>query len=284
MKGPRLAVSEWDYTRNEFGPEHYTVSSNEKVWFICKDHTTCDGHRWKAAIYDRMRGSTCPYCAEGGRYKKVCPCMNFTTNPVNAEILKEWHPTKNDKKAEEYSESSAVIVWWKCLKNPDHPDWQAHIYQRTAGRQNCRSCFPTQSNGEISCLNTLQKIPEVKEFQPNKSIPGCKNKHHLRFDFLISKHDLGPRKIAIEFDGAPHFRPSPVHNESIRRRDFMKNRFCRLNGIHLLRIGWSRERAIPEIIREFFEYVKECTLDESLHIYCGKEYDEEYRTENEKNE
>jgi hypothetical protein len=49
---------EWDYERNEKGPENYLSGSSEKVHWICTK-----GHRWEAIIANRTNGSGCPYCS-----------------------------------------------------------------------------------------------------------------------------------------------------------------------------------------------------------------------------
>ena len=59
---PALA-KEWHPTKNEtLTPENVTPGSNKKVWWRCsKDH------EWEAVIYNRNKGTGCPYCS--GRKK-----------------------------------------------------------------------------------------------------------------------------------------------------------------------------------------------------------------------
>jgi hypothetical protein len=56
-KNPELC-NEWNYNKNEFGPENYMPNSNKKVWWVCRN-----GHEWKAMISDRNRGRGCPKCS-----------------------------------------------------------------------------------------------------------------------------------------------------------------------------------------------------------------------------
>lgn len=58
--------SEWDYIKNEKGPEKYTAGSGSrsKVWWICSKK----GHSWQASINLRTgkgkeAGSGCPHCS-----------------------------------------------------------------------------------------------------------------------------------------------------------------------------------------------------------------------------
>lgn len=52
-------VKEWDYAENyNLTPEMFTVGSNKKVWWCCSK-----GHKWQAVIYNRAKGSGCPFCS-----------------------------------------------------------------------------------------------------------------------------------------------------------------------------------------------------------------------------
>ena len=79
---PNLAL-EWHPTKNgDLKPTQVTVSSNKKVWWMCKH-----GHEWQAIIYNRTNKSRpcgCPVCA--GR--KVLAGFNDLTT-VNPELASE---------------------------------------------------------------------------------------------------------------------------------------------------------------------------------------------------
>lgn len=52
-------LKEWDFNKNSPNkPENYTISSNIKVWWKCKN-----GHSWRTQIRDRHMGNKCPYCS-----------------------------------------------------------------------------------------------------------------------------------------------------------------------------------------------------------------------------
>lgn len=58
---PEIA-SEWNYKKNDgLKPENITYSSPKRIWWICNK-----GHEWKTAIYNRFRGSECPFCSNNG--------------------------------------------------------------------------------------------------------------------------------------------------------------------------------------------------------------------------
>lgn len=103
-------VEDWDYTKNEHGPEYYTKGSGEKVWWKCHK---C-GHEWKTAICDRTRD-----------YKNGCPaCSNRilvrgkndlqTTNP---DLVREWDFERNKGiTPSDVAQWTHKKYWWKCPK------------------------------------------------------------------------------------------------------------------------------------------------------------------------
>jgi protein-arginine kinase activator protein McsA len=62
---PELA-KEWDYEKNERGPEEYLDRSGKNVWWKCSD---C-GHSWKAKISKRtVKKSGCSKCYLNSKIK-----------------------------------------------------------------------------------------------------------------------------------------------------------------------------------------------------------------------
>lgn len=65
-------LDEWDYVKNERGPETYTKGSKAKVWWKCSK-----GHSWQAVIRTRaVLNCGCPLCS--GRVR----CMNVDTGEI----------------------------------------------------------------------------------------------------------------------------------------------------------------------------------------------------------
>jgi len=64
---------------------------------------------------------------------------NVLTNS-NPELVKEWHPTKNNIKPSEVSSHSEKQVWWQCFVNSNHI-WEAQVNRRARGRKTgCPFC------------------------------------------------------------------------------------------------------------------------------------------------
>ncbi len=60
-------VSEWDYKKNKYNPEDYTVGSGEMVSWIC---SKC-GYKWESIISNRSKGSGCPKCNQPRGEKRI---------------------------------------------------------------------------------------------------------------------------------------------------------------------------------------------------------------------
>lgn len=68
-----------------------------------------------------------------------------------------------------------------------------------------------------------------------------KNNYPLRFDFAIIDEEKNLIKL-IEYDGSQHFKPSEQFGgqkafEDLQQRDKLKNDYCKINNINLLRIS-----------------------------------------------
>lgn len=137
---PELA-KQWSFEKNgNLTPRMITRGSHKKIWWNCSE-----GHEWQAAVYNRINGYGCPYCAG----QKTIKGRNdlATTNP---ELAKEWHPTKNgDLLPCDVKEHSNKKAWWICSKGHE---WQAVISSRAAG-SGCPYCSG-QRHLNIQCVET----------------------------------------------------------------------------------------------------------------------------------
>ncbi|PEN50110.1 hypothetical protein CN540_24165 [Bacillus toyonensis] len=80
------------------------------------------------------------------------------------QLVKEWHPTKNNElKPEHFKKGAHLKVWWICEKGHE---WESAIYSRTTG-VGCPYC----ANKRVcidNCLATLN--PELtKQWHPTKN-------------------------------------------------------------------------------------------------------------------
>jgi len=136
-------AKDWDFDRNDRGPESYVPKSGKAVWWV---HTTDEGeiHRWKAIIKNRVSNkSRCPYCS--GREPTFVHNL-VVLYPVL--VYNEWDFERNKKGPEQYTPKSGKKVWWKhfCEKTGEQHRWKAIVCSRTLNSTGCPYC----KNGPIS--------------------------------------------------------------------------------------------------------------------------------------
>ncbi len=150
---PKLA-QEWHPSKNGLlKPSDVTTKSGKTVWWKCEK-----GHEWKAKIYNRSYGTTCPYCSN----KKVCDDNSLEN--INPELAEEWHPSKNKLlKPSDVVPYSNKKVWWKCKEGHE---WQTTISSRNQGSKcpYCSGLYPTELNN-LAIIN-----PKLdQEWHPDKN-------------------------------------------------------------------------------------------------------------------
>ncbi len=153
--------------------------STKKVWWKCRKE---DGHEWKAASFDRIRGQSCPNCRPTRSLPipstpslfpemSIEPHVATTTGTPEAffqKIIAEWHPTKNGElKPTDVVPGSTRKIWWKCPHGMDH-EWQARLADRT-GRD--KTGCPFCRGSRLSVTNSLaSRFPEIAaEWHPTKN-------------------------------------------------------------------------------------------------------------------
>ena len=108
------------------------------------------------------------------------------------------------------------------------------------------------SEGEniISSFLSKNKI----KYERDKSIEGCinpKTNSLLFFDFYLPE-----LKLYIEYDGIQHF-DSRCFNQGeeglldLQFKDNLKNKFCEINKIKLLRISYKEKTNLKEILTNY---------------------------------
>lgn len=131
--------------------------SNKKLWWQCEK-----GHEWEAIIYNRTKGTNCPYCTNN----KVC--SDNSIKGCFPSLAEEWHPTKNIKTADQVLPGSNTKYWWKCLKNSEH-EWQTSPNCRCIKNAGCPHCNGNTIFGGNTIANKYPNL--VKEWHPTKNKP-----------------------------------------------------------------------------------------------------------------
>jgi hypothetical protein len=142
-----------------------------------------------------------------------------------------------------------VIV--TCSKHGDFSQ-RASYHLSGNGCQKCQT-----SKGEITIDNYLKDFHPKVVVKSQGTIPGCKFKKHLTFDFVLFKDD----KIigTIEFNGIQHYQPvkhfGGMKGLTMRTiRDKVKQDFCENNEIPLLIIKYDQNN-IDELVGSFLNTI-----------------------------
>lgn len=96
------------------------------------------------------------------------------------------------------------------------------------------------SHGEVLISNFLDEN-KIK-YKYNKSLKDCISSSKLRFDFYLTEYN-----ICIEFDGIQHFFPCEMFGgeeelQKLKIRDSIKNEWCSVNGIKLIRFNYKQKK------------------------------------------
>lgn len=129
------------------------------------------------------------------------------------------------------------------------------VFQRElSGKQRCNICTNKISVYEKIVKDILNdcNITYIMEY----TFDDCKYKKKLRFDFAVfDKFNL---KFLIEVDGAQHFRPLKNYGgkkafEEGKKRDEIKNKYCKDNGIMLIRLPFYKYKEFDMIIKQYIK-------------------------------
>lgn len=132
---------------------------------------------------------------------------------------------------------------------PKHGEFKQGA-QGHLGGTSCPKC--SSSKGEDS-IRVFLEANKVKYITQHK-FPDCKRIRCLKFDFYLPDHH-----ICIEYDGEGHFRPIKSRDKEksqqllkyAQENDQIKNDYCRINNIPLLRIDYTQKNQISKVLSEW---------------------------------
>ena len=120
----------------------------------------------------------------------------------------------------------------------------------------CPKCQHTESKGERVVRLFLDR--HGISYKSQFIIPECKHKKPLAFDFMLECEDEDYPYILIEFDGVQHYKQIHAFGstqeirdktfEIAKKRDQIKDNFCRENGIPLIRIPYTELGNVNKIL------------------------------------
>ena len=223
---------------NNFYDYSITIYKNylTKVKIICPIHG-----EFKEFPTEHIKGSGCRKCGiEKTRLGTILGEYKCT------EKAKNIHGDKYDYSNMNYINSYTRIE----IICPKHGSFyqtpQDHIYSK-AGCPICK-----ESKGELLVSKILKSF-NIK-FDRQKSFPELKHKRLLYFDFYLPDYNA-----CIEYDGEQHFKSiigwgGDDNFYELQFRDLLKNEYCKLNNINLLRLKFNEsDSEIKENIINFLQ-------------------------------
>ena len=192
-------------------------------------HNTC-GNEYEVIPSSLLNGYGCSYCS--GKHKK-------TTEEFKQEVF--------ELSGNEYSVLGAYV----------NSNTKIKIRHNTCGNE--YEVIPNNFLRGIRCTNgsniqnsrgiqLIVKLLDKNNISYLREKPINAQGHRLRFDIYISKLN-----IVIEFDGEQHFKSVEYFggDEGFKKRQYLdnlKNKYCNEHDIKLLRIPYTQEKEIPEIL------------------------------------
>lgn len=244
MYNIKLTTEEFIKRAKEVHGERYDYSlvdykkSQTKIKIICHEHGI-----FEQRPNDHLSNKGCKQC--GLKQKNKNKTLSLKQFIEKAKLI---HGNKYDYSKTVYVHSKQKVII-TCNK---HGDFKQRPTRHLCG-DGCPIC--NSSKGEIKIKFILDNY-NINYNHQHKFID-CRNKKPLPFDFYLPEHN-----ICIEFDGKQHFSNNYGWSSSkekrninflnLKRNDKIKDEYCELNNIRLIRIPyWNYNNII-----EFLSFLK----------------------------
>lgn len=202
-----------------------------KVKIICNKHG-----EFKQVAELHMLGHGCPQCA-------IEINTSLKKNSFK-EILYKFKEIHGDKYKYIYNKELHINNKSKIkIICPTHGIFSQRINTHSNGH-GCPKCKRSIGEEVISDYLIENNIIHIDEYK----FKDCIYKNPLQFDFYLPEYNL-----CIEYDGKQHFESVEFFGgdkkfEELKKRDKIKNEYCKENNIHLLRIPYYEFININNII------------------------------------
>lgn len=223
----------------------------KEVYDLVKDEYEVLGEYVNVDTHLEMRHVKCnsiyevtPYCFI--KYKSRCPKCNKGMK-INASIFKSIiYELEGDDYlllSEYINDREHVLLKHSTCSQTYHVSPGNFL----SGKR-CPHCRSSKGEQSISKWLNRMGIPNIPQYK----FPDCKDKSVLSFDFAILDSEDNLVSL-VEYDGIQHFEPVDVFGgrenyEDVVRKDQIKNNYCKVNDISLLRIPYWDFEHIGEIL------------------------------------
>jgi very-short-patch-repair endonuclease/predicted nucleic acid-binding Zn-ribbon protein len=229
-KANKVHQNKYDYSKSKY------INSKTKIEIICPEHGS-----FFQLPSAHLAGSGCPKCKANKIRNTKAKKQN---RPEVIKKLSRINP-QNDYSLINYKNQHELVD----VICPEHGIFKQTISNGLLGHS-CPRC--NSSKGENYIRNYLLENSYTILEQYSFKDSSIKN---LRFDFYIPEFNL-----AIEYDGIQHFKAIDYFGGDevflkIKKRDEIKNQYCKDNNINLLRIPYWEFHNIDKILSEKIEYI-----------------------------
>ena len=218
--------NKYDYSKSIY------ISAKTKVIIICPEHGDFEQQPTNHYV-----GKGCYYCG----LKILHNYFTKSQEKFISEIIELFGSKYTFGKVKYINDSTELIL--TCVEHGDFNIKPCDILRKGFRCPKCR-----QSEGERIIEKFL--FNNNIEYKAEHKFNDCFDKAKLRFDFYLPNEN-----ICIEYDGEQHFKPIKCFGgeqqlKSQKQKDKIKNDYCLINKILLIRIPYSEIRNINKILME----------------------------------
>ena len=195
----------------------------------------------KIRVGNLLSGKRCMKCCQEENSKK----LRFNCDYVEKEVANCGGTLLNKEEYINNSTKNLRIICPRCGK-----EFVTSLILFTQhGGQLCSKCYRKESVGELRIRHYLED--NCIKFEREKWFPDCRDRHPLPFDFYLNDSNT-----IIEFDGKQHFTDAGqfFHSSYVldicQKHDEIKTKYCKENGINLIRIPYWDIDNIDKILNE----------------------------------
>ena len=236
----RNTLLEYDFVKEQFESFGYNLISKDYAGIDEKlEFSDFNGYKY-FANYNAAHGHN----KSGVLFDKFTECNPFSFYNLNLFLSStDWFCELVGGKFTDVSTTSLVIRCKYC-GTTYNTSWNAIRMEQ------CRHC--KESRGEHRIRRFLTKNFGTSGFTPQFKLDGCRAIRPLPFDFGVEKKGLN----LIEYQGLQHYEPVSYFGGEKKflenkRRDKMKEDYCKNNGINLIIIGyWDYDNIEKILTRE----------------------------------
>jgi very-short-patch-repair endonuclease len=238
----RMSFEEWRTIADHTHKHNYEYDSSSYVSSKYLIKIKCKKHGWftqKAGMH-AYAGHGCDRCGNesiASFRKRTLKQFIKQAHAVHGDEY-DYRDVANDKETGNIIYDSKGKITIKCKEHGPftiNPNNHIHL------QQGCPSCVATKGEVRVKQYLELNQIKYMFQWIEHD----CMDKGKLRFDFYLPEQNT-----VIEFDGQQHFMPVNFTGsmseeemnakfEDVLRRDGIKEEWCHVNGIRLVRIPYT---------------------------------------------